>query len=394
MDLEAAMPQITAAPSDAARRPAPPAPIPLAHGGVLDALRFLAAFCMVIYHFSFSSPTPLAEIHPLFARGYLATDFFLIVSGYVLGRIYGERVAGADIGAATFFARRAQRLVPANLIMIGAFIALVLLCALVGIAPQHPEYLSWRDLPAELFLVQAFGVPGGVGWNGPTWTLSALLGCYLIFPPLWRAQARIRSAAVVTLIAFGFLFLADALSTTLMHIRIYEFYSAVGIIRAVPLFLVGAALARVSETVFIPPAVAKIVTVLSAAALVAVQFAGRHDFVSVALIAALVTGAGAVPVKRPSHILKTAALVSFAIFITNEFVRFLYVGVLHAVTHGRSLSPAAGWAAWWAAIAAAMIFAVIFHYAVDMPTQRWIKRVRRDGLRASIAPPRTAQAAG
>ena len=116
-------------------------PAPLAHGGVLDALRFLAAFCMVIYHFSFCSPVPLADIHPLFGRGYLATDFFLIVSGYVLGRIYGERVAKADIGAVDFFARRAQRLVPAHLIMIAAFVVMVMLTALAGLTPQHPDDL-------------------------------------------------------------------------------------------------------------------------------------------------------------------------------------------------------------------------------------------------------------
>ena len=83
------------------------APLPLTRGGALDALRFLAAFFMVVYHYSFASPVPLAQVHPLFERGYLATDFFLIVSGYVLGRIYGARVAGANMGAAAFLMRRA-----------------------------------------------------------------------------------------------------------------------------------------------------------------------------------------------------------------------------------------------------------------------------------------------
>ena len=43
--------------------------------GALDALRFLAAFFMVVYHYSNESPVPLAQVHPLFARGYLATDY-------------------------------------------------------------------------------------------------------------------------------------------------------------------------------------------------------------------------------------------------------------------------------------------------------------------------------
>ena len=121
---------------------------------------------------------PLSQVHPLFTRGYLATDFFIIVSGYVLGRIYGERVLSAGIGMGDFFLRRAQRLVPAHLIVIAAFIVMLLVSGLIGLKPLHPEYLSWSDLPGELFLVQAFGVPGGEGWNSPTWSLSALLGCY------------------------------------------------------------------------------------------------------------------------------------------------------------------------------------------------------------------------
>ena len=79
-----------------------PTPLPLTRGGALDALRFLAAFFMVVYHYSQESPVKLQDLHPVFTRGYLATDFFLIVSGYVLGRIYGERVAANGIGMGAF----------------------------------------------------------------------------------------------------------------------------------------------------------------------------------------------------------------------------------------------------------------------------------------------------
>ena len=367
------------------RQPAPdrPAPLPLVRGGVLDGLRFLAAFCMVVYHFSFCSPTPLAQIHPLFGRGYLATDFFLIVSGYVLGRIYGPRVAGADIGVVGFFGRRAQRLVPAHLIMIALFVALVAATGLLRIAPQHPEFLKWGDLPAELFLVQAYGVPGGIGWNSPTWSLSALLGCYALFPLVWRAQARISRPLVVLALAVGVMLAADAASWLVLKTPIYEFPSKFGVGRAVPLFLLGAALARVSQTRFIAPPIAVVMTVGAAAALIAVQFVGRFDLASVALISVMVLGAGAIPARRPSHILEKAALISFAVFITNEFVRTVYVGVLHALSHGRAIAPPAAWASWWAALAAAIVFAVGFHYLVDMPTQGWIRGVRRRGRRST-----------
>lgn len=370
----------------------PSRPLPLTRGGALDALRFLAAFFMVVYHYSYESPVALGEIHPLFNRGYLATDFFLIVSGYVLGRIYGDRVAETEpgrgaMGGGAFFLRRAQRLVPAHLIMIGAFIALLAVSTVLGLSPEHPEYLSWRDLPGELFLVQAFGAPGGEGWNSPTWSLSALLGCYALFPLIWRAQARIRSPWMVLVGAIGLLLLADVASTALVGARVYEFPTRFGIGRAVPLFLLGVALARLSETVFIRPNLARIMAIGAGLGVCALQFLGRFDFLSIALIAALVAGAGAIPVRRPSYLLEKGALVSFAIFITNEFVRNVWFGLAHAWGHHHPLSVGQGWLVWWSALAVAVGFAVAFHYLVDMPTQRWIKRRRKGGrARQSFAP--------
>jgi peptidoglycan/LPS O-acetylase OafA/YrhL len=352
-------------------------PLPLTRGGMLDALRFLAAFFMVVYHYSQESPVKLQQLHPLFTRGYLATDFFLIVSGYVLGRIYGERVGANGISGPAFFLRRAQRLVPAHLIMIGAFLLLVAATAVLGVKPQHPEYLQWPDLPGELFLVQALGVPGGYGWNSPTWTLSALLVCYALFPVIWRAQAKVRRPSVVLAGSVAVLLAADVLSSRLVGRRIYEFPSEVGVIRALPLFLLGVALARISETVYIHPRLARTLAVVAAGAVVAIQFAGAFDFTSVVLIAVLVMAAGAIPNARPSYLLEKGALVSFALFITNEFVRNVYFGVEHLLAKRLPVGVATGWAAWWAALAVAVGFAVGFHYLVDMPTQRWIKRRRR-----------------
>jgi peptidoglycan/LPS O-acetylase OafA/YrhL len=364
----------------------PGKPLPLTRGGVLDALRFLAAFFMVVYHYSFASPVPLEKVHPLFTRGYLATDFFLIVSGYVLGRIYGERVASNGMSGFGFFMRRAQRLAPAHLIMIACFVALLVGSSLAGVTPQHPEYLSWRDLPGELFLVQALGVPGGEGWNSPTWSLSALLACYAFFPLIWRAQAKIKRPFVVLAIAVAVMILADVASSHLIGKRIYEFPTRIGVIRAIPLFLLGVALARVSESVYIRPLLAKIAAVVAGLGVVALQFAGAYDFLSILLIATLVMAAGAIPATKPSYLLEKGALVSFAIFITNEFVRNVYFGIEHVVARKLPVGMATGWAAWWVALAVAVAFAVAFHYLVDMPTQDLIK-ARRRGKRAKAAAP-------
>ena len=64
-------------------------------------LRFAAGSLIILYHFREAAPLPLGQIHPVFDRGFLLTNFFIIDSGYVLARIYGERLAsgGIDVGA-------------------------------------------------------------------------------------------------------------------------------------------------------------------------------------------------------------------------------------------------------------------------------------------------------
>ena len=55
----------------------------------------------------------------------------------------------------------------------------VLLATSAGAPPRNPEWFAWDQLPAQLLLLQSYGVHGGLGWNAPTWSISALIGCYL-----------------------------------------------------------------------------------------------------------------------------------------------------------------------------------------------------------------------
>lgn len=363
-------------------------PIPLTRGGPLDALRFLAAFFMVVHHYSIEAPARLETLHPVFGRGYLATDFFLIMSGYVLGRVYGVRVNEGRMSAATFMMRRAGRVVPAHLMVCAAFVLLVLAAGWAGVEPTHPKWFDWRELPAQIALVQAWGlVPGGLGWNAPTWSLSALLVCYLAFPTLWRALRTIQSPALVLAIGIGGMAIADLATQTLIGHPVYQMPMQYGVVRASPLFLLGLALAVFAERVAIPPRAAAALGLTSLGLLAMVQAAGRFDFISLTLIALIILAAGAFPVRRPSRLLEKAALVSFALFITNELVRVVYFGVDHALSARLGFSVALEWAIWCAAPVAAVVLAVAFHYFVDWPSQVWIKARLAGGppLKARLA---------
>lgn len=73
----------------------------------LDALRGIAALCVVLLHAHVLMP----EIPDLMNRGYLAVDFFFVLSGYVMARTYEPRLA-QGFRATAFFLARYRRLWP------------------------------------------------------------------------------------------------------------------------------------------------------------------------------------------------------------------------------------------------------------------------------------------
>lgn len=87
-------------------------PVRITRGGWLDILRFVAAALIVLYHFREAAPVALGEVHPVFDRGYLLTNFFIIDSGYVLARIYGEGFANRTLSLSLYVRQRLLRVAP------------------------------------------------------------------------------------------------------------------------------------------------------------------------------------------------------------------------------------------------------------------------------------------
>ncbi|MDP3854242.1 acyltransferase, partial [Phenylobacterium sp.] len=221
---------------------------PIERGGWLDAMRIVVAILMILHHYELAGPSPTSDFIPFFERGYLLTDFFLIDSGYVLARVYGERVLAGGMSLSDFFKKRFLRVVPAHLIMQVTLISLVVLSGLLGVMPRNPQWFDWNELPAQFFLVQSYGVPGGRGWNAPSWSLSALLGCYLMFPLLLRGMARFNPFVMLGLGIAAFT--ACNLATwAILDYPVYQMPLKFGIFRALPLFMLGMALARFAQKV-------------------------------------------------------------------------------------------------------------------------------------------------
>ncbi len=352
---------------------------PIARGGWLDALRFIVAFLIILHHFQAAGPTPLAElVHPVFERGgFLLTNFFLIDSGYVLMRVYGASVAKGATAPGDFVLKRLLRVWPAHLMMGLSLVGLVVLGTAAGAPPRNPEWFAWDQLPAQLGLVQAFGVYGGLGWNAPSWSVSALIGCYLAFPWVLRGLMRLGPWTALGL-GVGVYLIANQLCWSLLGYPAYQMPMGFGFFRALPLFFLGMALAWFAQKVWIAPKLAGWAGVLAAAGFVTAQYFDKNALISLACISVIILAAGAIPVRRPSKLVETAALASFSMFITNEVVRIAWFGAVNIAVARLALSEPVQWVLWGAGVLAAVAFAFAFHFAVDDPVQsriwRWLKK--------------------
>ncbi|WP_443947412.1 acyltransferase family protein [Pedobacter sp. AW1-32] len=78
------------------------------HYPILDGLRGVAAIIVVTFHLT--EPLGTGHLDILVNHGYLAVDFFFLLSGFVIGYAYDDRWNKMTIG--TFFKRRVVRLQP------------------------------------------------------------------------------------------------------------------------------------------------------------------------------------------------------------------------------------------------------------------------------------------
>jgi peptidoglycan/LPS O-acetylase OafA/YrhL len=356
---------------------------PAGRGGALDALRFMAAMLIVLYHFGTEAPVALERLHPVFARGYLATDFFLILSGFVLGRAYGAQVLGGRIGLFSFLKKRLARIWPGQLVVLAGLAMVVAAATAAGFSPDNPENFTASSMLMQVLMVQAWGFEGGGGWNHQSWSLSALLVCYAAFPLAWVWISRLKSTSALLSLGLLSVIIGDLLCVALLDHHIYDLNFHLGVVRAAPLFLLGVCIARVVEQGRPPVRLARVMAVLSLAAVALLQVAGRFDLPSIVAIAAIVLSFGRLPVARPSAMIETGAKLSFALFITHSLTGLVWFGALGVLRERIGLPLWLDWTIWAAAVPAALITAALFHRLIDDPIQKWLNGLLKGRARAA-----------
>jgi peptidoglycan/LPS O-acetylase OafA/YrhL len=165
----------------------------------LDGLRIVAASAVVILHYSdYLMDRPAGLFMVDHTRHFnLFVDLFFVVSGFVIARQYFDRVGDAT-STGRFLWRRIARIYPLHLATLAFYVAIALaLHSGVG-KSDNPARYPFSDLPNQLLLLHAFDGER-LTFNFPSWSLSAEMFCYLLFP-LVAALASRRKALILALV--------------------------------------------------------------------------------------------------------------------------------------------------------------------------------------------------
>ncbi len=181
--------------------------------GALTGLRGVAALCVAAYHLLLPGAFLTGMPARLLGRSYLCVDLFFVLSGFVLARGHGGDTSHRPAGMGGFIRRRLARIYP--------LYALILLSRLgytvwrygsfdlprpwIAAPMDHP----WRAIPANLLLVQSWGVAPSI--TGPAWSVSTEWAAYCAFPLLaWPMLQASRAVALAGAAAAAALVVAAA----------------------------------------------------------------------------------------------------------------------------------------------------------------------------------------
>jgi peptidoglycan/LPS O-acetylase OafA/YrhL len=307
--------------------------------------------------------------------GYLAVEFFFVLSGFVIWMTYADRIrAGGRAAIPDFLKRRIARVWPLHLFMLGVAIVYALVIAIL----DHPDWSQYppAELPLHLLLLQNWGFTGKLTWNVPAWSISCELAAYLLFPLLALAvDWRRLPTAVLLAAALGCAGFVYGVFAIIGDTVLGQSILTIGVLRCLGEFALGTIVCalwlRWRETPWLPA--------LAAAAfgglLVAAHLAGLISqiaalplaFAALVLVLALTSGMRGNPFElAPVHYLGE---ISYATYLGHWM---LWMGFKLALIHDHDM----GWPLFALFVAMTLAASVLLYHFVERPAQRWINAMK------------------
>lgn len=222
---------------------------------VLDVIRFTLGIYILIYHTWGRYPAFVEhlDLFRVFGLGNLATSVFFVLSGFLLTHVYLARNAVPKIEKRPFLAARLANIYPLH--VVGLLLALPLIAVRVlkdgaMMVPGNEAGTIMRALGTDeiLFSLGAFLTlthawildPNLPMFNVPSWSLSALMFYYLLFPYIAPSLNAVRSPMrALVILGVGFCIPAVAIELLALDGPVVEGVLHHHPLVRMPLFLAG-----------------------------------------------------------------------------------------------------------------------------------------------------------
>ncbi len=240
---------------------------PKQHFEILDGLRGVAAMMVVIFH-TFEAWNGGSAFRQIINHGYMAVDFFFLLSGFVVAYAYDDRWRSpskpAGMTVPGFFRRRIIRLQP--MVVMGSIIGALLFYPGAGkLFPLIATTPVWKVLLTMLVGMTLLPLPPSMdirGWgemhplNGPAWSLFFEYIANILYA-LGLRKVSNRVLAILTALAAIFLvhlLLTGTRGDVIGGWSIDALELHVGFARLLFPFLAGMLLMRLHKRIHVPNA--------------------------------------------------------------------------------------------------------------------------------------------
>lgn len=337
----------------------------------LTTLRFLAAVWVVMFA---AWPNLDVGFTPsLAAKGYLGVETFFVLSGFILSHVYLEQAGERRLNYGGFLWARIARVYPLHIATLLGVMALGLAATFAGMAIDD-NVLSWKSLPAQIFMVHAWGFAPEAGFNHPSWSISAEWFAYLLFPVFaavaWALRKR-PGAAVAGAAAFmiGIYLAFEAVA----GFPLTKATFAWGALRIVPCFLLGCALYLVHRRAPLPRP--GLIAALCGAGMITLASINAWDGFIVLLAGGLILALGSLPNERAGWLSSRAGVylgeISYSVYMVCVPVKLVGMNLAARLTgaEDKLLHPLA----WLAVVACIPLVAAGTYHLIEKPARKLLR---------------------
>lgn len=185
----------------------------------LTAIRGLMAVWVVLSHGQYFFAKEFSVVLPehwlltVMAKGYLAVDFFFILSGFIMTYVYERKLTGSFHIRPyfDFILARIVRIFPLHWFMLALMLTGRTLYMAGNTLLQTGETTvkggpDWSIILSNLLLIQNWPFMAYASWNIPTWSLSTEWFVYWCFLLLLPATVLFKDSKTALVLLFGLLF--------------------------------------------------------------------------------------------------------------------------------------------------------------------------------------------